>query len=122
MIRRALQGDTAAGGEVEMRPEIFRRGRHLGKSPYVAQGHRITADGRTGDDVERARSDALLSLRLVGRPTKYEAGRQQSSQDEKPGRGEALEHGKYESLVGPIRPQPSFQHVTITSAPADSGD
>ena len=50
MIRRSLQGDIATCGEVEMRPEIFRRGRHLGKSPYVAQGHRITADRWAGPD------------------------------------------------------------------------
>src|SRR5262245_53961967 len=83
------------GREVEMRPEIFRRGRHLGKSPHIAQGHRITADRRTGNDVERARPDArsLLSLRMIGRPTEREAGRQQSSEGEKPGRGIAFEHG-----------------------------
>ena len=37
-------------------------------------------------------------------------------------RGIALEHGEWESLIAPIRPQPSFLQVTITSPPADSGD
>src|SRR5918996_990187 len=39
--RGAIQG---LGREIEMRPEILRRGWHLGRSPDVAEGQRVAAD------------------------------------------------------------------------------
>jgi len=66
----AAQILRASGRKVETRTEVLGFGRHLGRSPNVAQGG--TSMGR-----ERARVDLLnlLGLRLMARPAKQTAGR-----------------------------------------------
>src|SRR5271169_4423099 len=48
--RRAVQ---RFWGEVKMRPEIFRYGRHLRTSPHLAQRRRVPADDRTAGNAIR---------------------------------------------------------------------